>query len=124
MILGVTSYSVLVFASIGIAAQVGGALLLSVAVVAAGTSIMHDANHGAFSRSNRSNRLVAYSADLLGASSWVWRFKHNTLHHTGTNVAGIDADIDQSRSPGSLPSSHGGRGIATSISTCGCCTAS
>jgi len=33
--------------------------------------------------------------DLLGGSSWVWRTKHNKLHHANTNVVGIDTDIDQ-----------------------------
>jgi len=56
---------------------------------------MHDANHGAFSVSRRTNRVVAYSADVLGASSWVWRFMHNTLHHAHTNVVGRDSDIEQ-----------------------------
>jgi len=32
--------------------------------------------------------------DMLGASSYLWRFKHNLSHHTYTNVAGADDDID------------------------------
>jgi linoleoyl-CoA desaturase len=31
---------------------------------------------------------------MLGASSYLWRFKHNVLHHTYTNVAGTDDDIE------------------------------
>jgi linoleoyl-CoA desaturase len=56
---------------------------------------MHDANHGALTRSARLNRIVGYSADLLGASSWLWRFTHNNLHHGNTNVDGVDSDISQ-----------------------------
>ena len=41
------------------------------------------------------NRVAGYTGDLLGASSWIWRFKHNNLHHGNTNMVGIDADIDQ-----------------------------
>ncbi len=41
------------------------------------------------------NRLAAYTGDLMGASSWIWRFKHNNLHHGNTNVDGIDMDIAQ-----------------------------
>jgi linoleoyl-CoA desaturase len=93
--LAVVSYWGLVFADGGLALRVAGALVLAVAVAASGTGIMHDANHGAFCRSSRANRLVACSADVIGVSSWVWRFKHNTLHHTGTNIVGIDSDIDQ-----------------------------
>jgi linoleoyl-CoA desaturase len=93
--LAAVSYWGLVFAGGGLALQLPCALVLAVAVAATGTGIMHDANHGAFCRSRRANRIVATSADLLGASSWVWRFKHNTLHHASTNIVGIDSDIDQ-----------------------------
>jgi linoleoyl-CoA desaturase len=93
--LAVAGYSGLVFVDGGLPVRVVGALVLAIAVAATGTGIMHDANHGAFCRSPRANRLVAYSADVIGASSWVWRFKHNTLHHASTNIVGIDNDIDQ-----------------------------
>lgn len=72
------------------------AFSLVVACVATATSVMHDANHGAFSRSKRVNLVFGYSSDLLGASSLLWRFKHNHLHHGNTNVFGFDNDIDQS----------------------------
>jgi linoleoyl-CoA desaturase len=39
--------------------------------------------------------LLGYSADLIGASSWLWRYKHNHLHHGNTNVVGVDSDISQ-----------------------------
>lgn len=91
----ISSYVCLVFADISIALRIGCALVLAVGIVSVGTSVMHDANHGAFSRSRRVNQFASYSADLIGASSWVWRFKHNTLHHANTNVVGIDSDIDQ-----------------------------
>ena len=54
---------------------------------------MHDANHGSFSRHRWINRMLAYTSDALGASSWLWRIQHNTLHHGNTNVVGFDADI-------------------------------
>jgi linoleoyl-CoA desaturase len=92
----VVSYAGLVFAPIGILGQLVCALGLVVGVVGVGTGIMHDANHGAFSRSTRLNHAVGYSSDLVGASSWVWRYKHNKLHHANTNVVGVDSDIDQS----------------------------
>ena len=71
------------------------ALTFAVASIAIGTSVMHDANHGTFSRSTRLNHLIGFSADLLGASSWLWRQKHNGLHHANTNVQGLDTDIEQ-----------------------------
>jgi linoleoyl-CoA desaturase len=94
-VLGVSSYTALVFAPVGIILRIVFALALVVASVATATSIMHDGNHGAFSTSKRVNRLAGWSSDLLGASSFLWRFKHNRLHHGNTNVVGYDLDIDQ-----------------------------
>ena len=37
---------------------------------------------------------MAFTLDLLGGSSYVWRRKHDVLHHTWPNVAGVDDDID------------------------------
>src|SRR6476620_6183813 len=65
--LAIVSYWGLVLSSVGWVGRIGYAAMLVVAVVAIGTGIMHDANHGAFSRSRRTNRVVSYSADLLGA---------------------------------------------------------
>lgn len=32
--------------------------------------------------------------DIIGAGSYFWRWKHNRFHHTFTNIAGFDTDID------------------------------
>lgn len=93
--LALGTYTGLVFVATGLLVQLVCLVMLSVAITAIGTGIMHDANHGAFFRSRRGNRAVSFSADLVGASSWVWRFKHNTLHHGRPNHAGFDNDIDQ-----------------------------
>ncbi|MFY3743507.1 fatty acid desaturase family protein [Anaeromyxobacter sp. Red801] len=71
-------------------------LTVSIALATAGIgfSVMHDANHGAYSRSPRVNRVVGLALDFIGASSYVWRFKHNVQHHSFANVAGLDADVD------------------------------
>jgi linoleoyl-CoA desaturase len=89
------SYALLLLRG-GASAWLAAALTLSLALATAGIgfSIMHDANHGAYSRSPRVNRAWGLSLDLVGASSYLWRFKHNVLHHTYANVDGMDADID------------------------------
>jgi linoleoyl-CoA desaturase len=71
-------------------------LTISVALATAGIgfSVMHDANHGAYSRSPSVNRAWGLALDFVGASSYVWRFKHNVHHHTYTNIDGMDSDID------------------------------
>jgi linoleoyl-CoA desaturase len=69
-------------------------LSLALSTVAIGFAVMHDANHGAWSPSPAANRAVGLTLDLIGASSYVWRHKHNVRHHTYSNVDGLDADID------------------------------
>jgi linoleoyl-CoA desaturase len=61
-----------------------------------GFSVMHDANHGSYSTKPKLNDLLGLSANALGASSFFWKQKHNIIHHTYTNVDGIDDDIAKS----------------------------
>ena len=73
--------------------RLAAAGVLVIALVAVGTTIMHGANHDSFSTRRWLNRVLSYTSDALGASSWLWRFQHNTLHHGNANVVGFDADI-------------------------------
>lgn len=93
--LAVGSYWLLVVAQSSVMAKILSTIVMVVALTASATCVFHDANHASFSASRMVNRLAGYTGDLLGASSWIWRFKHNNLHHGNTNVVGIDADIDQ-----------------------------
>ncbi len=61
-----------------------------------GFAVMHDANHGSYSNNTKLNDFVGLSANMLGASSYFWKQKHNIIHHTYTNVDGIDDDIAKS----------------------------
>jgi linoleoyl-CoA desaturase len=70
------------------------AVLLGLVLAGIGFNVQHDASHGAYARSRGVNRVLAHGLDLLGGSSYVWRTKHNHLHHTHPNVAGRDDDID------------------------------
>lgn len=67
--------------------------LMGVAMAGVGMSIMHDANHGAYSSSPFVNALVGSSLYLLGGSVFNWKLQHNTLHHTFTNIVHYDDDI-------------------------------
>ncbi len=80
----------------GASGWLAAALVVSLALATAGIgfSVMHDANHGAYARSRGVNRAFGLTLDLVGASSYVWRFKHNVQHHTWANVDGLDADLD------------------------------
>ncbi len=59
-----------------------------------GLSVMHDAVHGSFAKRGWINKLMGYSMELLGGSSLTWKIQHNVLHHSFTNVHGMDEDID------------------------------
>ncbi len=61
-----------------------------------GFSVMHDANHGSYSTNNTLNDFLGLTANMLGASAYFWKQKHNIIHHTYTNVDGLDDDIAKS----------------------------
>jgi len=70
------------------------AIVLGLTVVAIGFNVMHDANHEAYSHRGWVNRTMAMTLDLVGGSSYFWRWKHNVFHHTFVNVMGYDTDIN------------------------------
>ena len=70
------------------------AILLSLSVAAIGFNIEHDGGHQAYSDHVWINRIMAMTLDLVGASSYVWHWKHSVVHHTYVNVTDHDADID------------------------------
>lgn len=61
-----------------------------------GFAVMHDANHGSYSPNQKLNDLIGLSANAMGASSYFWKQKHNIIHHTYTNIDGLDDDIAKS----------------------------
>ena len=61
---------------------------------AIGFNVMHDGGHGSFSKSKFWNKIAAFSVNALGASGIMWNNKHNIIHHTYTNIDGIDDDIE------------------------------
>jgi linoleoyl-CoA desaturase len=66
----------------------------AMAIASVGFNVMHDANHGGYSDNPRVNKLISLSAELLGMSGFRWRTKHNVWHHTYTNIAGYDDDVE------------------------------
>ena len=59
-----------------------------------GTAVMHDANHGTYSPNKKVNHFISYILEIIGGYTVNWRIQHNILHHTYTNVSGLDEDID------------------------------
>lgn len=67
---------------------------MGVALAGIGMSVMHDANHGAYSAKLSVNRWMGHTLNLLGGAVANWKVQHNHLHHMYTNVSGWDEDID------------------------------
>jgi linoleoyl-CoA desaturase len=80
------------------AAWVGASLsiLLGLTLVSIAFNIMHDACHGSYSSRKWVNELMGLTMNALGANAYIWKIKHNVVHHTYTNVDGIDDDIAKS----------------------------
>lgn len=66
---------------------------LGLVVAGIGLNIMHDANHGAFSTKEPINKALGYMMEMIGGSSKIWKLQHNVLHHSYTNIDGVDDDL-------------------------------
>ena len=69
-------------------------VLMGGLTAAIGFNVMHDGGHGSFSDSKFWNKMAAFSVNALGASGIMWNNKHNIIHHTYTNIDGVDDDIE------------------------------
>ena len=69
-------------------------VLMGLGMSGIGLSIMHDANHGAFSNNKKVNLFMGYLVNFLGAYHVNWILQHNVKHHTFTNIDGYDSDIE------------------------------
>ena len=70
------------------------AIVLGLSMAAIGFNIQHDGGHKAYSEHRWVNRLMSLTLDLMGGSSYLWDWKHNTIHHTYPNITGYDDDIN------------------------------
>ncbi len=68
-------------------------LVMGAGTAGIGLSIMHDANHGAYSSKQWINDMMGYTLNLVGANAFNWKIQHNVLHHTYTNIYEVDEDI-------------------------------
>ncbi len=73
--------------------MLGLAIVMGIGMAGIGFGIAHDALHGAYSSSARINTFLGLSLDVLGASSYMWKITHNIVHHTYTNIEGVDEDL-------------------------------
>jgi linoleoyl-CoA desaturase len=88
------AYIGLVFFAKGALVAIPVAILLALSMAAIGFGIQHDGGHNAYSKKTWINKLAASTLDLIGASSYLWYWKHAIFHHSYTNVQNHDPDID------------------------------
>lgn len=69
-------------------------VVMGIGMAGIGMCVMHDAVHGAYSRKQWVNKLMAGSMYLLGSNIFIWKIQHNYLHHSYTNIANYDPDIN------------------------------
>jgi len=74
----------------------GLCLLMGVTMAGIGFSVAHDALHGAYSDNPKVNAALGFAFDVLGANGYMWQITHNVIHHTYTNIHGIDEDLEVS----------------------------
>ncbi|HEY9048088.1 MAG TPA: acyl-CoA desaturase [Ohtaekwangia sp.] len=67
--------------------------LMGFGLAGIGLSVMHDANHGAYSNKKWVNQMLGYSLNIVGGNAFNWKVQHNVLHHTYTNIHDVDEDI-------------------------------
>lgn len=67
--------------------------IMGLTMAGTGLTVMHDACHGTFSKNNKVNEIFGYTLNFLGGHAMNWKIQHNFLHHTYTNIEGLDADI-------------------------------
>jgi len=88
------TYLLLLLGHFPLPVNFGLCVLWSLAIAAVGLNVVHDANHSGYSDHPRLNQLIGLSAEILGMSGFRWRTKHNRWHHTYTNIAGYDDDVE------------------------------
>ena len=88
------SYFLLLFAASSWWTVLPLTVILGLSIAAIGFNIQHDGAHKAYSDHQWINRIMALTLDLMGGSSYLWDWKHNSIHHTYPNIDGHDDDIN------------------------------
>ena len=86
IITGVGASSTLLFFSLW--------FLTGLGMVGIGCAVHHDSNHGSYSDNKTVNKIVGDIVNVVGGYDVTWRIQHNVLHHTYTNIEGLDEDIE------------------------------
>ena len=92
----ITLYALLLLVPMFPLLRILSGLFLGFVLACIGFNVMHDANHGSYSSRKWVNELMGLTLNALGGNNFIWKQKHNIVHHTYTNIDGIDDDIAKS----------------------------
>jgi linoleoyl-CoA desaturase len=70
------------------------AVINGVGMAGVGMNVMHDGNHGSYSKNPLVNKLMGGSIYILAGNVFNWKIQHNVLHHTYTNIKDHDEDLE------------------------------
>ena len=98
ILFGITfgAYGLMLTNQVPLWGMLGLAILMGMGIAGLGFSVAHDALHGAYSNKAWVNRLLGFTFDICGANGYMWKITHNVIHHTYTNIEGIDEDLSVS----------------------------
>lgn len=68
-------------------------IIMGFGLAGIGMCVMHGGSHDAISKHHWLNSLLGMTMNILGNSMYTWKVKHNLLHHTYTNITGMDDDL-------------------------------
>ncbi|MBX3241276.1 MAG: acyl-CoA desaturase [Chitinophagaceae bacterium] len=89
-------YLMLLFTPLPVMVGIPASIIFGFVLACIGFNVMHDANHGSYSSRKWVNHSLGLTLNALGGNSFIWKQKHNIIHHTYTNIDGMDDDIAKS----------------------------
>lgn len=69
-------------------------VLLGFGMAGIGMNVMHEGNHGSYSRYGWVNKIMGGAIYILAGNVFNWKVQHNVLHHSFTNIHGHDEDLE------------------------------
>jgi linoleoyl-CoA desaturase len=87
-------YTLVLTTDIGVLGVNGMYFLMGIGMSGIGMGVMHDAIHGAYHSNKTVNQILGSTIYFISGNVSTWRIQHNVLHHTYTNIEGLDEDME------------------------------
>lgn len=87
-------YTLLLSVDAGVLGAICFYFVMGVGMSGIGMGVMHDAIHGAYHSNRTINQILGSTIYIISGNVSTWRIQHNVLHHTFTNIEGLDEDME------------------------------